>query len=231
MKKLALVSLFILVGCSTDDGGESPFDPAAALLSLPANNTICETGTSVSATHSDVVFSWEPSANTTSYDLVVENLETNAVQSALGLTETNATVKLKKGEPYSWVIESKNSQTSKTATSMTWKFYLAGPGTSNYAPFPAALLSPERDGAVDRNANGEVDFLWEGADPDSNDVLTYTLYVDKIDGKQPPSNALSNLNQESASVALEGSTKYYWRVLTSDGSNSSFSQVCSFTTQ
>lgn len=231
MKKLVAIAFLFLAGCGTDTAGESPLDPASALLSLPANNAICETGTSVSATQSDVVFTWEPSANTTSYDLVVENLDTNTIQTELGLTNTNATLKLTKGAAYSWAIESRNSQTTKSATSMTWKFYLAGEGTSNYAPFPAVLLSPAMDGIVARNPNGEVDFLWEGADPDSDDELTYTLYIDKVDGKQPPSDTLSNLHQESASVSLNANTKYYWRVLTSDGSNASFSQVYSFTTQ
>ena len=231
MKKLILLGFIVLAGCGKDSTDEFSLDPASALLSLPANNVLCETGTSVSETHSDVAFTWEILANTESYDLTIKNLETSATQSALGLTEPNAMVKLEKGTAYSWVIESKNTQTTKTATSDTWKFYLAGPGTSNHVPFPAALLSPERDARIARNSNGEVDFSWEGADPDANDELTYTLYVDDIDGKQTPSSVWSDLNDQSVSVALDGSTKYYWRVFTSDGSNSSFSQIQTFTTE
>jgi len=231
MKKLILIGLIVLAGCGKDSSEESSLDPASALLSLPANNVLCETGTSVSETHSDVAFTWEVSANTESYDLTIQNLETNGIQNVRGLTEPNAMVKLEKGTAYSWVIESKNTQTTKTATSDTWKFYLAGPGTSNHVPFPASLLNPEPNASVARNSNGEVDFLWEGADPDTNDQLKYTLYIDKIDGKQTPSSAWSDLNDQSVSVALDGSTKYYWRVLTSDGSNSSFSQIYTFTTQ
>ena len=217
-------------------GGGGPVDPppptppAKSSLSAPANNKTCETGTSVSETHSDVAFTWESSANTESYDLTIENLDTSTIQNVLNLTEPNAMVKLEKATAYSWMVESKNSLTSKTNTSATWKFYLAGPGTSNHVPFPASLLNPEPNASVARNSNGEVDFLWEGADPDTNDQLKYTLYIDKIDGKQTPSSAWSDLNDQSVSVALDGSTKYYWRVLTSDGSSSSFSQIQTFTT-
>lgn len=231
MKKLVFISLIFLAGCGNDTSEDSPFEPASALLILPTNNALCETGTSVSQTHSDVAFSWEPSENTETYDLTIQNLETNVIQSSLGLTATNAVVKLKKGVAYSWVIESKNPQTSKSATSATWKFYLAGPGTSNHAPFPAVLLSPQPGATVVRNDDGEIDFLWEGADPDPSDELTYTLYVDTTDGKQTPINTLTDLNTESVSLAIEGGTKYYWRVLTSDGSNISFSQIHTFTTQ
>jgi hypothetical protein len=230
MKKLTFLCLLFLVGCSKDSSEEQSQDPASPLLSLPANNALCETGTSVSETHSDVAFTWESSANTESYDLTIENLDTSTIQNVLNLTEPNAMVKLEKATAYSWMVESKNSLTSKTNTSATWKFYLAGPGTSNHVPFPATLIKPESNVTISRNSNGIVDFLWEGADPDTNDELTYTLFVDNIDGKQTPNSAWSDLKDQSVSVALDGSTKYYWRVLTSDGSSSSFSQIQTFTT-
>ena len=52
-----------------------------------------------------------------------------------------------------------------------------------------------------------------------------------VDGKQTPVATLSNLTFKTASVALEPATTYYWRVKTSDGTNSSYSIVYSFKTQ
>ena len=80
-------------------------------------------------------------------------------------------------------------------------------------------------------SEGKATFTWDGSDPDSGDTLTYTVYVDKVDGKQTPTSALSNLSSETVDVELEAATTYYWRVKTSDGTNASYSIVYSFKTQ
>ena len=77
----------------------------------------------------------------------------------------------------------------------------------------------------------EPQFTWEGSDPDSGDTLTYTLYVDATDGKQTPPSAQTGISAKTLDVALEAATTYYWRVKTSDGTNSSYSIVYSFKTQ
>ena len=55
-------------------------------------------------------------------------------------------------------------------------------------------------------------FTWEGTAPDSGDTLSYTVYVDKVDGKQTPASALTNLSAQTADVELDADTTYYWRV-------------------
>ena len=45
------------------------------------------------------------------------------------------------------------------------------------------------------------------------------------------SSDLTNLTAKTADVSLDAETLYYWRVKTSDGTNSSFSMVYSFRTQ
>ena len=42
---------------------------------------------------------------------------------------------------------------------------------------------------------------------------------------------LTDLNVKTISVSVDGSTTYYWRVKTSDGTNSSFSNIYSFKTE
>ena len=211
-------------------GGPTPTPPGKATLVAPANNKTCETGTSVSDTQSAVTFSWNASANTNTYDVRITNLNTSVATNKNGISTTSTTATLNKGVPYSWRVTSKSTSSTTTTPSDLWKFYLAGDGVVNYAPFPAELKTPA-SGSTISLTDGKATFSWEGTDPDSNDTLTYTLYVDTVDGKQTPSTSLSNLSDESVDVELEAASTYYWRVKTSDGTNASYSIIYSFKTQ
>ena len=238
MKRLIylFIALFIAScgGGGGDDGGGTPppppppSPPSAATLTAPANNKVCETGTSISDTQSNVDFSWSASANTSTYDLKITNLEANTAINKNGLTTTNTTVALNKGAPYSWQITSKNSQTTQTTASNTWKFYLAGAsGETSYAPFPADLKSPSSGATVERDSDGKIKLTWEGSDPDTSSGLKYTVYIDKTDGKQDPSDDHKDLTSQELEVEVEAGV-YYWRVKTTDGTNVSYSIVYSF---
>ncbi len=236
MKKFTYLFIFLLIfSCGGEDGGGGdpppPQPPGSVTLTSPANGKVCETGTSTSDTKSNVDFTWQASSNTSTYDLQITNLNTSSVINKNGLTTISATVELDKGQPYIWKVISKNTTTTQTGTSTSWKFYLAGSGIKNYAPFPADLKSPSSGSTVSRSSDGKVTFTWEGSDPDQGDELKYTLYVDKTDGKQSPSSDLTNISAKTADVALDADTLYYWRVKTSDGTNSSFSIVYSFRTE
>ena len=219
--------------CVPGGGGGGPVinPPGKSTLSAPANNKICETGTSISDTQSEVIFTWGASADTNTYDLRITNLNTSVAINKTALATTTTKSTLDKGVPYSWYITSKSTASTTTTNSDTWKFYLAGTGIVNYAPFPADLKTPASGSTVTRDDDGKVTFTWDGSDPDTGDTLKYTLYVDTTDGKQTPSTVLTNLTVKTASVALEPATTYYWRVKTSDGTNSSYSIVYSFKTQ
>ena len=235
-----LFTLTLIIGCGGGGGEEGGGDtgggdvtvnpPAKSTLSAPANNKTCETGTSVSSTQSDVDFTWGVSADTDSYDLKITDLNSSVVTNKTGLTTTSTKVTLDKGVPYSWVVTSKSTKSSVTTPSDTWKFYLAGTGVANYAPFPADLKAPTSGSTVKRT-DGKVTFTWEGSDPDSGDTLTYTLYVDTTDGKQTPASAQTDLSVLTLDVALDAATTYYWRVKSSDGTNSSYSTVYTFKTE
>ena len=241
MKKIVFIFSLLLISCSGgggdgDSGGGGvdpppPSPPGDVTLTAPTNGKVCETGTSTSDTKSNVDFSWSASTNTSTYDLQVTNLNTSSAINKTGLSTTNTTVELDKGQPYIWKVISKNTSTTQTGTSSSWKFYLAGPGITNYAPFPAELKSPASGSTVSRSSDGKVTFSWEGSDPDQGDQLKYTLYVDKTDGKQSPTSDLSDITSKTVDVALDGGTLYYWRVKTSDGTNSSFSIVYTFRTE
>ena len=235
-----LFTLTLIIGCGGGGGEEGGGDtgggdvtvnqPAKSTLSAPANNKTCETGTSVSSTQSDVDFTWGVSADTDSYDLKITDLNSNVATNKTGLTTTSTKVTLDKGVPYSWIVTSKSTKSSVTTPSDTWKFYLAGTGVANYAPFPADLKAPSSGSTVKRT-DGKATFTWEGSDPDSGDTLAYTLYVDTTDGKQTPASAQTDLSVLTLDVALDAATTYYWRVKSSDGTNSSYSTVYSFKTE
>ena len=229
-----LFTLTLLVSCGGgggDDsggggggggGGGTSNPPGKATLTAPANNKTCETGTSVSDTQSEVTFTWTASANTNTYDLKITNLNTSTITNKTGLTSTTTKVTLDKGVPYSWNITSKSTSSTTSTASDTWKFYLAGTGITNYAPFPADLKSPRFGSTVSRDGDGKVTFTWDGSDPDTGDTLSYALYVDTTDGKQTPPDDQKGLSVKTLDVALDAATTYYWRVKTSDGTNISY---------
>lgn len=230
MKKLIfLLSILFIFSCgSGDDDSTQSLPPEVAVLTAPENNKVCETGTSVSESSSNVDFSWSASANTTSYDLKITNLSTNEVSNKSGLTETTTTVELSKGTAYSWQITSKNNESTETGSSSTWKFYLADSSETTYAPFPADLISPTSGSTIQRDGDGRVKLSWAGSDPDSSTGLKYTVYLDTVDGKNPPLEDYKDLDDSELTTAVDSDTVYYWRVKTSDGTNVSYSLIYSF---
>ncbi len=227
---IVVISLSVF-SCSKDTpggggGGTTPTPtaktPGKAVLTSPENNKTCEEVN----TSGQVTFSWNASTDTDAYDLKITNLNTQGVSNQNNLTATSKAVTLSKGIPYSWSITSKNEGT-KTTTSDTWQFYLAGDGVVNYAPFPATAVSPSPGASVARTG-GKVAVAWSGSDAD-DDSLTYTLEMDTIDGIQEVVIA-EDISVSSVEVSVVADTVYYWRVITSDGQNTSTSIVYTFRT-
>jgi hypothetical protein len=230
---LALFTIVFLVSCGGSDPGPAPMPvpviktPGKSVLIGPANARTCEEGTNITATQSTVAFSWNSTSDTESYELRITNLNTSEVVTQTGITTTSATATLTRGIPYSWSITSKNKGAITTVSDI-WKFYLAGVGVTNYAPFPAAAVSP-LPGTTVTPTNGKVTLTWDTSDVDGG-TLTHTLYLDTVDGKQIPLAANSNLTVKTKEVSVAANTVYYWRVATSDGTNTATSIVYSFKT-
>ena len=124
-----------------------------------------------------------------------------------------------KGVSYAWSVKSIKSN-SRVATSGTSKFYLAGPSLVTNVPLGAVLKSPN-------TSSGKTTLSWTGSDADTGDVLTYSIYVDKIDGKQTP--VKTGVSTSSVDLTLDSGSTYYWRVKTTDqNNNSSFSSIATF---
>lgn len=228
---LGLISL-IITGCG--GSGDEPITPEikapdVVALSLPSNNTICEDGTNVTTTTSDVVFTWVVANNTDSYELAITNLITNVVTTKT-ITHPTATttVSLTRGMPYKWQITSKSTKTTKTGISSSNKFYLAGAGITSYAPFPATITAPIF-GSVVTPTNNKVTLTWIGSDPDSS-VLTYEVYIDTDEAKVRSYTTPKSTSTNSYSHTVESNKTYFWCVKTSDGRNISYSLIYNFKT-
>jgi hypothetical protein len=233
---LMILGVTLLTACGSDSGGgttppgpdpgpEPIAAPGKASLTLPENNKPCETG-EVSGATASVIFTWSTGTDTETFDLSITNSDTNQVTNRAGLTTTTATVPLTRGHRYAWKITSKNKGTETTASD-TYKFYLAGDGEENAAPFSAEAVYPQPGSSVTKSENNTVTLEWEAADPDS-DTLTYTLHIDTVDGRQEAKEENQNITTNTKEVAVESDTIYYWSVTTSDGSISVTSDVFSF---
>ena len=225
--------LAFLVGCDCDcmddqAYGESEITPSefqstgspgSADLIAPASNNSCLLGTSVDAFTSNVLFQWSDSEDTDSFDLTYTNLSTNDTKTKTGIKTNSTTILLFKGVSYAWSVKSIKSN-SRVATSGTSKFYLAGPSLVTNVPLGAVLKTPN-------TSSGKTTLSWTGSDADTGDVLTYSIYVDKIDGKQTP--VKTGVSSSSVDLTLDSGSTYYWRVKTTDqNNNSSFSSIATF---
>ena len=234
MKKIVLNTVVFLLILSCSSGGndepdppvvESPKKPVAAALSFPSQNSECTEGTNITDTNSTVLFKWNASANTDSYELVLKNLE-----SGVSTTHTAATneksIELLRATPYSWYIISKSTEVSETATSTTWKFYNAGAGVVNYAPFPATAVAPANSTNIAATISTTLE--WSASDVD-DDIATYDVYF-AISGETLNELSSGLTNTSLAGVTVSSGTTYEWYVITIDAhGNSSTSEVFEFT--
>lgn len=218
MKKSAVIILLLLISACGKKGSDAPA-PAIVLgkasLNSPAQDEACTTGTSLSATESTVAFYWFAANNAESYELVVKNLLNNTI-TKLSVSTNFADMPLAKDTPFSWYVISKSTKTSNTAQSDTWKFYNAGSGKTNFAPFPTEIIGPTYNQSVN---SGSVTLQWKGADAD-NDITGYVLYFGT--SETDVNNKLSSLSKTFSSSTLSSSestaagTTYYWKVITKD---------------
>jgi hypothetical protein len=219
---ILLIFGVLLIGCKKKS---SPKPPTVATLVFPNKNSECTTGRDINQSTSEVEFKWMASDNTETYDLRVTNLITNVTQT-INTATISAKLPITKGEPFSWFVRSKNTKSTESATSETWRFYNAGYLTT-YAPFPAEHIEPKNGTSIFKDINNEVTLEWLGSDIE-NDIIGYELYFSTT---SPPeiliASPLVGTNTEKVSVA--SNMTYYWRVVTEDGEgNTSDSGIFTF---
>ena len=227
IQTLSVLLTFTLVlwSCSSTP---APLDPSTPSLSFPINEETCLEGTSINDSQSSLEFRWSAAQNAESYRLDIKNLSTNQKES-FNTSGTSYSATLLTGTPYSWNITAVGEEGSEPASSVSWKFYLAGAGITNYTPFPSELLAP-RSGSSVTPVDGNITLTWNGADVDG-DLDYYELYLDTADA----TTLVQQVNAESSTtafiVAVESSTTYSWKVIAVDANgNKSNSGVYSFLT-
>lgn len=227
MKQLLriLCGILLLSGCG---GGDDPKPPTAATLLFPENNAECLDGEHVNATQSTVTFTWNGSGDTNEYRLTLKNLNSSDSPQTFSTTTNSYQATLTKGEPYSWFVTSvSNIFPDDPAVSPTWKFYVAGEGIENYAPFPAEITYPKSGESI-ALTNDSTTLHWEGEDID-NDISDYKVYLDT---NNTPTTLAGTTGFNNLPITLQHGTIYYWYVVTTDSEgNTSDSGVFQFRTQ
>lgn len=233
MKKSTLIILFvslILAGCSKkkNPAPPPPADPVKAVLTAPAQNEVCTTGTVISSTQSSITFTWNTAANTSSYDVIIKNLLTS-ISTTQNTSDTKLIVTLDRNTPYSWYVVSKSTKTTNTAQSDTWKFYNSGPGVVTYAPYPAEITSPTF-GQDLPSTTGTVNLTWTGSAVDNSTIKNYDVYFGTTNTPAILQSAITDSFVNG--VTVTAGTTYYWRVITRDvNGNTSDSGLYQFTVQ
>ncbi|EAR02452.1 hypothetical protein [Maribacter sp. HTCC2170] len=199
----------LLIGCKKKS---NPKPPEATNLVFPDKDSECTTGRNLNQGTSEIEFKWMVSDHTESYELRVTNLNSNITQT-INTAALSAKLPIARGEPFSWLVRSKNTKVTETAVSETWRFYNAG-FQSTYAPFPAEPIQPKNGTSVFKDINNEVTLEWYGADIE-NDINEYELYFSTT---TPPETLLTSLSSGVTfqKVSVVPNTSYYWRVVTKD---------------
>lgn len=214
MKKCLYILCFVLIlqSCGKEDTAPAlPQKPTVAKLVFPHENYLCNIGTNMTATESTVVFEWEESANTDSYELVLKNA-TTGITTSHQATGHKIPIVLDRGTPYIWYVISKSRAISDTAHSATWKFWNAGAEVQSYAPFPAEIIYPLMAARISTAAS-VITLEWKGSDVD-NDIVGYDVYFDTA---TTPGKIKSDIKENALKdVPVKSNTVYYWKIITKD---------------
>jgi len=222
-----LFSITILMwSCSSSP--PPPLEPGTPSLSFPLNEETCQEGTSLNDSQSSLEFRWSSAANVETYRLSVTNLNNNQ-RETLETTGTSLSVTLLKATPYSWNITAIGEEGSQNSNSSTWRFYLAGSGVTNYAPFPSEILAP-RSGTSVTPVEGNITLNWNGSDVDG-DLDYYEIYLDTTDASTFLKQVDAVNANTSTSIAVDSNSGYSWKIIAVDtNGNKSNSGVYSFRT-
>ena len=223
--------VFCLLACSSSDDTVtvSNLYPGSFNLEYPENDQACLDGSILNDLQSKVNLRWSSSKNSSKYRISIKNLRDNSNL----IFESNSNsqeVILKHGEPYAWKVTAEVPESSSSLTSKEWRFYLAGLGEVNYAPFPPELISPRPSAKVNLNSNDQVLLNWSCSDPDG-DIKGYKVYLDSTDGSNLIASFDETKNQVLIAVGATAGTNYFWKVIAYDNQgNTASSGVYSFST-
>ena len=233
MKNIFYVFLLtFLLGCTAEEQPteESNLFPSEFELLYPENGSACLDGSIINDTQSKITFLWNSSTHAVKYTLNITNLRDNYSQK-LESSERSLEVTLKHGDPYAWSVTALGSDNTATLTSEEWKFYLAGNGIVNYAPFPPELILPRPSALVTLNADNLLLLSWTCSDVEG-DLKSYKVYLDQNDASTLIRTITASENTITIAVEAVADATYFWKVIAEDSEgNTASSGVYSFRTQ
>lgn len=198
--------------------------PGELILLAPAETAGCLKSSSTTSSTYSVNFSWNAATDVESYQLVVTDLN-KQVSTTYTTTDCAYRAALPVDAAYSWKVIASNT-TGKTESAVR-KFYLSGPATVHYAPYPPELIYPLNAAVVDAKgaAQFQITLQWSAGDPD-NDIESYALY---LDDKDATTLLVPSLTTVSCTQNLASGKTYFWKITTKDKvGNSATSAVSSF---
>jgi hypothetical protein len=210
MKRIIIVLTILLSACVKSKLDiKKPPSPTVAILTAPAQNEVCTTGTILSLDQSSISFNWQPGINTDGFTLVVKNLLTSDSM-LISTTQPDVALTLLRGVPYSWYVISIYKQTNITVKSSIWKFYNAGSGAISYPPYPANITSPLFGQNVNANSS-TINLNWMGDIVSPSVITGYDIYFGT-------SNILNKIATNISDMFLNdipvlSKTTYYWKVV------------------
>jgi hypothetical protein len=224
---LLIPILFAAGSCSKNTADSPPpiLVQSKAMLTSPAQNEPCTSGSVISYTQSAVQFKWNKAENADSYDIVIKNLLTGLSKTYSAGSELQEAIALDRNVPYSWYVLSKFATINLTVQSDTWKFYNPGPASMFYAPYPADAMLPAFGQNISAT-NGKITLSWKGTDAD-NDIVGYDVYFGTT---AIPALLSPNItNSTLADLPVNSNIVYYWKVVTKDAKgNTSNSGIYQF---
>jgi hypothetical protein len=215
-----LVFLCVLnIQCSKDEKNKAPI---AVNLIYPTQNLLC--------TDNTINFNWskatDPENDALEYNLIIatDRSMTNVIEN-ITITNLQTTVSLEKQTAYYWKVNALDINNKQGTSSEIFAFFTKGEGVLNYAPFSAELVSPENNS--NQSASTSISLVWDAADINTTDILTYELYF----GENSTLTLIDDsLSDKSRIVSVESGKSYSWKVNVKDQNGAkSIGQIWSFT--
>lgn len=215
-----IVGLFLLTTqCAKDPKNQVP---TAVDLIYPTNNLLCINNT--------INFNWseatDPEKDELEYNLIIatDRAMTNVVKNTT-ITSLQTTITLDKTTAYYWRVDALDVKNNQGTSSEVYTFYTKGEGVVNYAPFTAELVSPENES--EQTATTSISLVWDAADANTTDTLTYELYF----GENSTLTLIDDsLSEKTHVVSVESGKTYSWKVNVKDQNGAkSIGQTWTFT--
>ena len=213
---IVLVSIILMTIACGGGGDDSPSNPIPENRAPAAVNQLIYPSVDLLCINNTITFQWgassDPDGDQVSYKITIAlDRNLNSIVEQATVFSPSQTFTLQKGVAYYWNVIATDGQDT-ASPSQTYAFYTEGVGVSNYAPFSAALNSPEIDAFLN---SGTVNLSWTGGDTNTGDTLTYDLFFGET---TDPPLFQSDLTNQNFDVSTEVTKTYYWKVNTTDDS-------------